>query len=52
MDRKSQFKKFSDLNITKQLAKQNAFFNLLFYFIQVATLVFSPKHKNKLKTNG
>ena len=50
--RKSQFKKFSNLDVTKTSAKQNTFFNFLLYFIQLKTLGFiSETHKNKLETN-
>ena len=45
MYHKSQFKKFSDLDITKQLAKQNTSFNFVVYFIQVETHKEQAKNK-------
>ena len=39
------FKRFSNLNITKKIAKENAVFKLIVYCVQVKALVFSLKHK-------
>ena len=66
MYHKSRFKTFSNLDITKQFAKQIIFFNyfllcfvvvvvvvVVVAFIPVVTLGFSLKQQNnKLKTNG
>ena len=65
MYHKSHFKTFSNLDITKQFAKQIIFFNyfllcfvvvvvvVVVAFIPVVTLGFSLKQQNnKLKTNG
>ena len=40
----SQFERFSNLYITKKLAKENSVLNFTLYFIQVKALAFSLKH--------
>ena len=45
----SQFKRFSDLNITKKIAKKNPVFNIFIYFIHDSAPIFSIKHKNRLQ---
>ena len=45
----SQCKRFSNINITKKLAKENTVFNLTVYFNLSQRLVFSLKHTKTLK---
>ena len=40
----SQFRGFSNLNITNNLAKENTVFYFIVYFIHVKTLIFSLQH--------
>ena len=49
--RKFQFKKFSNLDITKKLAKKNFFQLPSLFHPSENTGFFSEAHKNKLKTN-
>ena len=52
--RTSLLKRFSDINITKKLAKENVVFKLTVYCVQVKTLAFLfETNKSKLQqTNG
>lgn len=45
----SQWKRFSDLDITKQLAKDNTAFNFIAYHIWAKANFFFDTHKNKLQ---